>query len=54
MWLFPDAAIMVLGESVNITSLIPVVGSFCIAPMMASCSALNIDDWSLILFRVDC
>jgi hypothetical protein len=41
------------GDSVNITSLTPVVGSFCIAPMMASCSALNIDNWSIILLRVD-
>jgi hypothetical protein len=44
---------MVLSKSVNITPLTPVVGSFCIAPMKASCSALNINDWSLILLRVD-
>jgi hypothetical protein len=54
VWLFPDAAYMVLSESVKITPLIPVVGSFFIAPMMASCSALNINDWSFIPLRVDC
>jgi hypothetical protein len=42
------------GESVNIKPLTTVVGSFCIAPMMASWSMLNIDDWSLILLHVDC
>jgi hypothetical protein len=35
------------------TPFAPVVGSFVIASMMASCSALNIDDWSHILLRVD-
>jgi hypothetical protein len=52
VWLFTDADIMVLNESVNITLLTLVDGSFCIAPIMASCSTLNMDDWSLILFRV--
>jgi hypothetical protein len=51
--LFTDAAIIVLSESVNITPLTSVVGSFCIAPMMASCSAVNIDDWSHIFLRVN-
>jgi hypothetical protein len=34
IWLFPDVAIMVLSESVNITPLTPVVGSFCIASIL--------------------
>jgi hypothetical protein len=46
--MFPDAAIMVLSESVNITPLTTVVGSICIVSMIASRSALNIDDWFLI------
>jgi hypothetical protein len=54
VWLFPDATIMVLSESVNITPLIVLVGSFCIAPMMASRSTLNIDYWSHIFLCVDC
>jgi hypothetical protein len=56
LWLFPDAVIliMVLSESVNMTPLTPVVGSFCIALMMACWSLLKIDDWSLILLRVNC
>jgi hypothetical protein len=42
--LFPDVAIMVLSESVNITPLTVLVGSFYIAHMIASCSTLSIDD----------
>jgi hypothetical protein len=49
VWLLPDAVIMVLSESVNITPLTSVVNSFCIASMIANFSALNIDDWSLNL-----
>jgi hypothetical protein len=43
VWLFPDAAIIMFSESVNITHLTPVFGSFFIASMMASCSTLDID-----------
>jgi hypothetical protein len=50
LWLFPDAAIRVLIESINITPVTLVVGSFFIAPMMASCSVLNIDNCLLSFF----